>query len=336
MKRKIIIVALLILVGAAIYFWMNPNNESGFKEDSRDFAVHNIEAVDEITIVDQEDSVTLIKQGESWKVNGYFLARPDLIKNLLSTINKVKVRNRIAKEGLQQINTLMKAHHKTIYIYANDELIKTYWVGGKTMDSRGTYMLLQNKENEKNPIPFVTHIEGFEGFLSERYVTKVDLWRDTHIFYNPENSPRLIKVEYPLNKAESFSITIKGNDIELIDGSGNAVEKVNLAAVKTYILNYKEVVAESYITKENKSKLDSLKKLVPDFIITMEDQEGHSSSVKGFKRKTLPDEVNYLGQHTEFDVDRLYGITMGDQQLCMMQYYIFDRLTKKLSDFKSL
>ena len=337
MKNKIIIVLVLVLVGVAAYLWLSPNDDAAYREEMRDFGVKNIEAIDEIIISEKgHDSIVLTKNGESWKVNGKFMARPDLMSTLLSTINKVKVKNRIPKEGIKQLSSLMAVHHKWVQIYANDELVKSYWVGGKTMDSRGTYMLMLNEEGEVSTTPFVTHIEGFEGYLTERYASDEDLWRDTHLFYFPEMGIKTIMVEYPQNKAQSFKVEIDENKIELFPlYSDVAAPKVNMAALKTYLLNYKEVAAESFVTKNNLSKRDSLLKTTPEFVITVIDTKNNKNTVKGYKRKTQPGEVNYLGQHTEYDVDRLFGITSNDKELCILQYYIFDRLTKNLSDFTS-
>jgi len=335
MKNKIIFILVVVLLGAAAYLWLKPNDDAAFREEMRDFGVKNIDAIDEIIISEKgHDSIILTKQGESWKVNGKFMARPDLMATLLSTINKVKVKNRIPKEGIKQLTSLLAVHHKSVQIYANDELIKSYWVGGKTMDSRGTYMLMHNEDGDTSNIPFVTHIEGFEGYLTERYVSQEDLWRDAHLFYFPEMGISTIMVEYPENKAQSFKIQIDEKNIELFPlNSDVAAPKVNMAALKTYLLNYKEVGAESFITKNNITKRDSLLKTSPLFVITVIDNKNNKNVIKGYRRKTLPGEVNYLGQHTEYDVDRLFGITSNDKELCILQYYIFDRLTKNLSDF---
>ncbi|MFZ9848503.1 MAG: hypothetical protein ACO3EE_10180 [Flavobacteriales bacterium] len=335
MKNKIILLLVVVLVGAAVYLWLKPNEDAAFREEMREFGVKNIDAIDEIIISEKgHDSIVLTKQGESWKVNGKFMARPDLMQTLLTTINKVKVKNRIPKEGIKQLTSLLAVHHKAVQIYANDELIKSYWVGGKTMDSRGTYMLMQNADGENASTPFVTHIEGFEGYLTERYVAQEDLWRDAHLFYFPEMGISTIMVDYPENKAQSFKIQIDEKNIELFPlNSDVAAPKLNMAALKTYLLNYKEVAAESFITKNNITKRDSLLKTTPLFVITVIDNKNNKNVIKGYRRKTLPGEVNYLGQHTEYDVDRLFGITSNDKELCILQYYIFDRLTKNLSDF---
>lgn len=334
MKNKIIIAIVLILIGTALYFWLKPGGDMAFREEARDFGVKNIDAVDQIIINEKgKDSIVLTKNGESWKVNGKFMARPDLISTLLSTINKVKVKNRIPKEGIQQIKNLITVHHKSVEIFINDELIKSYWVGDKTMDSKGTYMMLAG-DDEENNIPFITHIEGFEGYLSERYVSQEDLWRDVKLLYFPEMGIASITMDYPQNKAQSFKVEIDENDIKLFQlGSSTAAEKVNLNSLKTYLLNYKEVAAESFITKNNIKKRDSLLKLTPHFILTVTDTKNNQTQIKGYPRKTLPGEVNYLGQHTDFDVDRFYGVT-SNNELCILQYYIFDRLTKNFSDFQ--
>ncbi|MFM7023747.1 MAG: hypothetical protein ACKOXB_12300 [Flavobacteriales bacterium] len=336
MKKKLLIFLLLLLVGSALYLWLQSDNNSAFRQEMRDFAVENINAVDKIFISEKNGpSVTLTKQGNIWKVDGKFNARPDGIETLLYTLNKVKVKNRVPKEGMQQIIANLSGTNKKIDIYSGGELIKSYFIGGKTMDSQGTYMLLQDVESGLNStVPFVTHIEGFEGYLTERYIAKPDLWRDTRIIYFPEMNIKNIQMEYPAQPQHSFKIGIEDGKISLYPFNSNtAVKDADPTLLKTYLLNYKEVAAENFITEGNKKKLDSLLQLKPVFILTVLDIEGNKTTIKGYPRKTQAGETDYAGKPMEYDVDRFYGVTMNDQELCILQFYIFDRLTKKLGDF---
>ncbi|MCX6180541.1 MAG: hypothetical protein NT150_01255 [Bacteroidetes bacterium] len=336
MKNKLLISAFLVLIGIAIYLWLKPDDKSAFRAEMRDFAVENINAVDKIFITEKNGkSVTLTKEGKIWKVDGKFTARPDAIETLLLTLNKVKVKNRVPKEGMPQIIKNIAIQHKKIDIYSNDEIIKSYFIGGKTMESDGTYMLMQDASTGLNStVPFVTGIDGFEGYLTERYIAKPDLWRDARIIYFPEMTIKSIQMEYPAQPSASFKIALSDGNISVYPLKSNTAINTNPVALKTYLLNFKEVAAESFITEGNKKKLDSLLTLQPVFILTVQDNLGNKTTVKGYPRKTQAGETDYAGQVIEYDVDRFYGVTMNDKELCILQFYVFDRLTKKLSDFQ--
>ncbi len=335
MKKKLIIFLVLLLVGIALYLWLQPDDSVAFRQEMRDFAVENTDAIDKIFISDKNgETVTLSKEGAIWKVDGKFNARPDAIETLLHTIKKVKVKNRIPKEGLSQIIKNIAVQNKKIEIFSNGELIKSYFIGGKTMDSQGTYMLMQDVASGLNStVPFVTHIEGFDGYLTERYIAKADLWRDARILYFPEMNIKSIELEYPGQKASSFKIGMEEGKISLFPLNSNAPVASDPALLKTYLLNFKEIAAESFITQENKKKLDSLLQLQAVFILTVKDTEGNKTTIKGYPRKTQAGETDYEGKAIEYDVDRFYGITMDDEELCILQFYVFDRLTKKISNF---
>ena len=337
MKKKLLLSASLIILGIAIYLWVKPDSNSAFREELRDFSVNNIQAVDKIFISEKNGkSVTLTKEGGSWKVDGKFTARPDAIETLLLTINKVKVKNRVPKEGMQQIIKNIAIQNKKIEIYANGELVKSYFIGGKTMESDGTYMLLQDISTGLNStVPFVTGIDGFEGYLTERYIAKPDLWKDARIMYFPEMTIKSIQMEYPAQAAASFKIGIDEGNVLLYPFKSNTPVNANPSLLKTYLLNFKEIAAENFITQGNKKKLDSLLQLQPVFILSVQDNEGNTNTIKGYPRKTQAGETDYSGNPIEFDVDRFYGVTMDDKELCILQFYVFDRLTKKLSDFQA-
>ena len=77
----------------AIYFAMN-NQSSTIKTQLRDFAVEDTASVTKIFLADKADNTILLERQDdgTWKVNDTYLVRPDVINNLLGTINTITLR----------------------------------------------------------------------------------------------------------------------------------------------------------------------------------------------------------------------------------------------------
>jgi len=101
----------------------------------------------------------------------------------------------------------MSGKSTKIEIYSKGELAKQYYVGHATQDNTGTYMILTDIESGNNfEEPFITHIPGFEGFLSTRYVTDELDWRDRLLInYRP---PQIKQIKLDLHEIPDSSFVI--------------------------------------------------------------------------------------------------------------------------------
>ena len=188
-KNRLTIIVFIALAAVASWLWLN-RSSSTIKGVLRDFAFADTAAVDKIFLADKDGrQVTLVRKDDnSWTVNNKFIARKDAIDNLLYTIKAVEVRSPVGKNLYNNTMKLMSAKSVKVEIYANGELAKTYYVGHPTMDNLGTFMYL-----EGSTVPFITHIPGFNGFLSTRYFASEAEWRDKSIFrFDPR---KIVKVE---------------------------------------------------------------------------------------------------------------------------------------------
>ena len=177
MKNRILIAVIAILGILAGYLYLKDKGNRGtIKEERRDFAVEDTASITKIFLVNKaQKSVTLTRVSKGrWKVNEKYYARRDLINVLLKTINLLKVKSPVSKASRNNVITRLASGATKVEIYQGaDEPAKVYYVGGATQSTMGTYMLIEGSSE-----PFITHLPSFFGYLSTRYVTNLDLWRD--------------------------------------------------------------------------------------------------------------------------------------------------------------
>ena len=168
MNKNLLYLFILAILGTGVYFFVIRKPSSTLNEQEKDFAVDDTAAIGKIFIADMQGrKVVLERSKNSWMVNQIYEVRNDYISTLLSTIKRVNVSYPVPEAAVKTVATNMASLNKKVEIYdRNGGLMKSYIVGGPTLDSKGTYMLMNGSSH-----PFVTAIPGFQGVLDTRYVT---------------------------------------------------------------------------------------------------------------------------------------------------------------------
>ncbi|MEO0404993.1 MAG: hypothetical protein AAF193_08990, partial [Bacteroidota bacterium] len=182
-----------------------------------DFAIEDTSMVARIVIVDNnQNRVQLDKQeGERyWSLNNEYLARKDAVDLLLKTFKRIAVKQPVPL-SMRETALARIQEGKKVYVFDKDgNELKTYLVGSATSDHTGTFMLLE-EGNVPSTEPFITHMEGFTGFLSTRFFTDVEEWRYTGIFDYPKLDIEQIEVIHHNNETSSFDIALDGDNVRL-------------------------------------------------------------------------------------------------------------------------
>lgn len=332
-SQKLIFTLLIILIIASLFFYFS-NQNSTIKKELRDFAVEDTASIDKIFMVNKfNQKVVLERTGvNEWKVNNKYKARVDAINMLLKTIKQVKVKMPISKSARQNIIKRMSSQSTKVEIYSKGKLIKKYYVGEATQDHSGTYMLLENSES-----PFITHIDGFTGFLTTRYFVEEKLWRVNSIFsYKNFSDIAKVKLYYPQDSTKSFTAEQLGyNKFKLLDYKGNNVKNFDTISVKRYMSLFKKINYEAPIVNMRKTRLDTLNAMPFEQIFTVEDINGVKNTLK---TKLVPDIDTTEDDKgnlkiNKYDLDRMYGFMNNGKDIVTVQYFVFDPLIKNISDF---
>jgi hypothetical protein len=333
MKKKnlILFIILAVLVIALIIIYFVDNRKVKKITEFRNFAVEDTTSINKIFLASMNnESVLLERHNGYWTANEKYIARRDLIDILLQTIKRVEVRERVRENQIKSVMTNIAAAGTKIEIYQNNKLVKTYYVGNDSAGSFGTFMILEGSE-----VPFVTHIPGFNGYLSIRYVPEINEWRERIIFnYNAKDMSK-ITVEQNNEPEQSFIINSFGNNkYSLTDLNGNNVDfPVDTLTIKEYILKIKYLGFEAYLDENlHNEKLDSV--INEPFItkFTIEDKFGKSKTLKTYLRQNIGGLLNDEAEPYEWDIDNLYGI-IDNKEIVILQYYTIDPINYKKSYF---
>jgi hypothetical protein len=330
-KNRIYFIILIILAVLTAVLYYSKGGLSSISKKSSEFAVEDTASIDKIILSDKSGKVlVLTKKNKIWYGNDSVRVRRDIIGTLLETIKRVKVKSPVAKPMRANIMKQLATGAIQVEVFVNGDAEKKYFVGGPTMDGFGTFMLLDGADD-----PFITHIPGFEGYLTVRYNTNVLVWKDRELFrYAPQNIS-IIKIEYPGNKESSFTLKVEGKDyVSLYNEAGDtASSKVNAEFLREYLRNYTDVQYENIADPKRITNLNEL--LSPEnFLgkITVFDKEGGSRRIELFKRYFDGQQFIQKSEEYDFDRDRCF-VRLNGKEVYNGQYIVFNKLIVSYKDF---
>jgi len=332
-SQKLIFVVLVILIIISAFFYFS-NQNSTIKKELKDFAVEDTASIDKIFMVDKFNQKVLLERGKNynWTVNSKYRARKDAIDMLLKTIKLVKVKMPVAKAARENIIKRLASKSVKVEIYSKGKLIRKYYVGDATQDHSGTYMLIENSAS-----PFITHIDGFTGFLTTRYFTSEKLWKVNSVFYYPNfNDIAKVTLQYPQQPEKSFTAEQLGyNKFALKDYKGNNIEHFDTLGVKRFMSMFKKINYEAPVVNMRKTRRDSVDAMPYEQIFTVEDINGIKNTIKTKLVPQIDTLLDDKGNITvsKYDIDRMYCFMNNDSDIVTVQYFVFDPIIKDIKEF---
>ncbi len=331
MKKNIILystLGLTIIISVIVYI---QNKQGTIKKELKDFAFEDTSLVNKIFLANKSNQTILLeKVGPSkWIVNKKYTARLDAIKNLLDAIASIQVKSPVPKSAVENVTKLLATRSTKVEIYSENKLVKTYYVGEPTQDNLGTYMIL-----EKSSVPFIVHKPGFNGYLTVRYFVNEIEWRDVSLFMANISQLHSVSVEYPEQIENSFQIIRKSaGKYELQNLNNKPYPYTDTFLLKETVISILKAKADRWLTDKVQEKIDSLKNIKPIAIITIKTINGDKQELKLYKKYIIKN-ISEKEKSTELNPDVMYGL-LNYKELTYCQYFTFDPLLLKISDFST-
>jgi hypothetical protein len=330
-------IALFVFLGLAVVaagLWLS-RSSSTLKGELRDFAFADTAAVNKIFLADKEGRTALLTRNsdQSWTVNGKFQARQDAINNLLYTIKAIEVRSPVGKNLYNNTMKIMAAQSVKIEIYAKDELVKTYYVGHPTMDNLGTFMYI-----EGSTVPFITHIPGFNGFLTTRYFASAAEWRDkTFLRLQPQRITELTLTDNS-RPQRTFSIVRQADSAYTVYAGAplQELKPVDANRVRYYLTGFRMLSFERLDYDQPPARKDSILKAGPFAVFNVKTDDGKQNVLRCYRKPVPADpnsQVDSTGKPRPFDMDKFYGVFNQDTSLMICQYFPFDKVFRDPQGF---
>lgn len=345
-RAPLLIAVLLLIVAAALIL---TNSYSTLRKSDSDFAVRDTSLITKVFLADKSNNeVTLVRNaGGTWTVNGKYLAQQAKINSFLKTLQDLQVRNPVPLVARNNVITRMSAIARKVEIYQvvprinlfnviklfpREKNVKTYYIGDVTADNQGTFMLMEGADE-----PYVVNIAGFRGFVATRYSAIPSDWRDYTVFRKKLNEIQSVQLEFPREPQESYLVTVQDSRNITLESLYDerpitAFDTIRMLGLLTSFEDIRfEALLEPLIEKEF---IDSVKASMPKTVITLTDRNGTRDEVFVFEKKGFAALYSEDGATLEpMDLDRAYALVNNREDFVLVQYYVFDRVTRPLSYF---
>jgi hypothetical protein len=343
-NRVTLIITLMLLFAAAGLFITN--SYTTLRKGVSDFSIEDTSSVTKLFLADKNNNEVLLERmpDGSWMVDGKYTAQSAKVSFFLKTLADLEVRSPVPLAARNNVITRMAVIAKKIEIYQvrprinifnkitlfpREKLTKTYYVGDVTQDNQGTFMLMEGADE-----PYIVHIPGFRGFVSTRYSTIIADWRDYTVFKTPISKLQSVRVEFPLQSGQSYRFDLQDNrNISLHTLPENlTVEVFDTIRALNFLSAFEDIRFESLLEHlVERDFIDSVSATIPKTIITVTDRDGRVNRVKIFAKKSFAPLLAEDGARMEpVDLDRAYALVNDEEDFVLIQYYVFDRVTRTL------
>jgi hypothetical protein len=321
-----IIAFLLLLAVASVFFFSNSSGNLSLR--SSNFSVENTDKIEEIRISGLNSQSILSRENEQWKINNTFLAKEQLIENLLLALNRLEIQYPVSKAERQQIASLLEKEGILVEIKKSSLSTISFYVSKPSMSEK-TYMMMTRSSE-----PYVVKIPGFKGQIAQLFVPDENFWRNKIVFnYLPQHISTII-VDYPLSNHKSFRIkNFNDGSFALLDSENKPQQEFNVEKVARYFTYFQKIQFEDIVTDLLKEKADSVIQSIPYIQILVEDIKGGKNEIRIYK-KSSDGSIDAFGEKTEFDLNRAYAVLNNNNELLLIQYTIFDPLLKEFDYFR--
>jgi hypothetical protein len=335
MKRIHYIILLILLLAIAAYLFFSRSG-STLKREYSDFAVEDTASVNKIFISDYEGQNALLERqsDNTWTINGKHKVRKDGIELILKTLVRIQVREPVSKAKFETVVKELAVKSTKVEIYSGGtKPAKVYYVGHATKTHYGTNMLLEI-DGEKSSVPYVTHVPGFFGYLSTRFFTDEDLWRDRTIFAINADQIASIELRFLEKPLNSFKLERLQNSFALTDI--NTMEKtteINQPAVQDFFNKFNSVHFEFIDTESSEETIDSVINSPPLHQIIVQKTTGEIVELNTYYKPVTDGTINQItGEPFKYNVDRLFG-WVNKEDFVLMQWPTLDEILAYKQDF---
>lgn len=336
MGKTLLYVLVLGIFAFGVWFFLF-NEKSLFSEDEAGFQIRDTAAVHKIFLANKKgDTIALRRTNEGWTVNGTHRASQRMTENLLVALRFQEPAYPVPEVAHNNVVKMLAGSAIKAEVFdKDDELIRTFYIGGQVNNNKGTYMLMEGADR-----PYVVKMPGYGGYLTPRYSVQLKEWRDRTAFsLKPEELER-VEISY-LSEEEylnSFTMISKDNSTFNIETHPelNLNGELNERRVKTFSEFFERVGFEGFLA--GTTGLDSIianaDKYCSIDITTTNNRHEHVDIYwmpvnKRSKNLSTPDDI----VPDDYDPDRFYGVLHNFKDTVILQRYTFDRFFRKGYEF---
>lgn len=341
-KLTLLILGLLVLIAGVIY-----SNKSFTSLDikSSSFAERDTANIVKMFMADKKNNQILLHREASgvWSMDNGHTANQALINSLLSTMRNLRVLKPVAKSASDVVLRNMSSSSIKVEVYTQshridfaglqifpyEKLSKTFYVGSPTMDSHGTFMLMEGSDS-----PCITYIPSFRGYLSTRFNVDKNIWREYTLFKENANTLSQISISSSVSPEYNYTINYAGGYDFISSDKHYDASLVDTIKLYNYAVAFRDVRFEAMLKDRLKPAfIDSVCQSVPVYEINVTRKDGKNRNVKFFEKNHIPDQEWKEDHLTPYDFERMYALIEQEGEFVLVQQFSLESIFRPADYF---
>jgi len=264
-KLLISLIGLSVLASAMFYF----SNRDSSGIDKTIFEVVDQDRIDRVVLTSQAGAVELKFDGVKWKVNANHDADRQLVTVLFATVVQTQPKRKLTGAQKDSVSRKMSREAIRVLLLEGETPNKEFLVCGNTEKTETYYQLAGEEE-----IYLVT-IPGYRVFVASIFELGESGWRDKGIFnFNWQNFKEL-RVHFPQQTNQDFSVTLVNNLFSIAE-----VSVADTTKLSGFLESLFKLQAEQILSKTESARYDSVLTGSPIVELVIQDISKRSFELK--------------------------------------------------------
>lgn len=337
MRKTALYLVILGFLGFAVYYFLIKKPESPYSPTEAGFTIKDTASIGKIFIAAHDgESVTVERTDSGWMVNKQYKALKSTLDLILETFYKQYALYPVTQSAHDVAIKNLSTDGIKVEVYDRaGKKMKVFYVGGVSVNNTGTNMLLEGATQ-----PYVIHVDGFSGYLTSRFTSKLKDWRDRTIFNIAPEEIKSVSMQYAEKPINSFTI-LRNNGKLVVDADTNVtrhLDPLNERRANVYLKYFGNVNCEGYL--HGLGDMDSSLATAPKHsTIELHGMHGQHQRVDIFwmaiNKRSKNVNVTNPDVPDDYDADRMYAVINDFKDTIMIQHFVFDRIFRKAYEFYS-
>jgi Domain of unknown function (DUF4340) len=264
-KLLISLIGLSVLASAMFYF----SNRDSSGIDKTIFEVVDQDRIDRVVLTSQAGAVELKFDGVKWKVNANHDADRQLVTVLFATVVQTQPKRKLTGAQKDSVSRKMSRDGVRVLLLEGEAPNKEFLVCGNEEKTETYYQLAGEDE-----IYLVT-IPGYRVYVASIFELGESGWRDKGIFnFNWQNFKEL-KVHFPQQTNQDFSVTLVNNLFSIAE-----VSVADTTRLSGFLESLFKLRAEQILSKTESARYDSVLTGSPIVELVIQDISKRSFELK--------------------------------------------------------
>ena len=327
--KKLFPLLIGVLVVWAAMTYVNSDEGRLDADQGTHFAIADTARVTRIRIADARGNTASLERTSEqplglWKLNDTHWARKDATDLLLKTFKRISVRQPVTSSAKEGVLKMMASAGKRVDIYLDGSSTphKTWFIGTPTQSHTGTHMLLELPGMGRAEEPYVTHLEGFTGFLSTRFFTEENEWRYTGIFESSTTEIASITA-IPLDDAGAAATLTwdESGDRVVALQNGHTLD-LPQSLLRDQWLKFRKVHVETWNSHLTPAGQDSLRNSPRAWTLQVAYKDGRNVELDLHWKPSIMEEYDDEGRLMDHDGSRMYAV--HQDECALVQTFVFN------------